>query len=141
MLAITDLRNLQLNDQISVRTYGPVDAKAQFDGVLLARLNAKGLPGDANAASHHANIYRLLPDSLKAIYADDWQSYNYLMVEEADGQIRYIGEAWLIQEAIYINTVASAQITLSDFRDPDATYVKNLLIANGYTVEGVKITT
>jgi len=137
MLNAVTIHEIALNDNIKMSLYSGMSGRVDIEGTVLARLNSDGVPASANAPVHHSNIYRHLPDNIKAIYPDDWTGYNYLMVKTTDGALLYIGEAWIIESALYVNSVTTATITLTDFRDPDTTALRALLLSNGYNIDKI----
>jgi hypothetical protein len=139
MLNAVTVHQLTLNDNVQMSLYSAMSGRVEIEGKILARLNSDGVPASANAATHHANIYRHLPDNVKAIYPDDWTAYNYLMIKANDSAILYVGEAWIIESALYVNTVSKATITLTDFRDPDTTAIRALLLSNGYKIDKIEV--
>lgn len=132
------LAEISIGDNINFTLYGAVNGKVEFSGKVISRLSSDGIPNTSTVPTDHVNIYRDLPLEVQEGIEDDYTSYNYVAVKTTDG-VFYIGEPWLVVSTLTLDNINTATITLTGFRDSDAVPLRQLLTAQGYTVDKIKV--
>ena len=121
-------------DNITATLYSAVNGAGQINGKVLGVVHSQGVPPTSTAPTDHVNVYRDMSPIVQATIEDDWRSYNYIMLENADGGIVYIGTPWIVSGSLLRSDTRTATLILENFPDVDIENVRSLLAANGYVV-------
>lgn len=129
--------NYTVGQKLEVTLCANISNQATFTGTLIGTITSPAVPPTANAAINHANIWPSIPAEIQAQLSDDYRSYKYIILQQADGTIRYIGTAWIITEATIIVGTFSAVITVVDMESDRRAFIRALLEENGFTVASI----
>lgn len=135
-IAIDDVK---VKDNLTFSMYGIVNGTSEISGVVISRMSAIAVPPTSSAPTDHVNIYRDLPQEIKDVIEDDWQSYNYIAIKR-ETDVLYIGEPWIVLGTLFRDDISLAVITLNGFRDSDVVPLRTLLESNGYSVKKINLT-
>jgi len=126
-------------DYVSFSTYYPIRGISNFVGKVRATLSSEYLAPTSTAPTDHVNVYRTLPESIKLLTKDDWESYDYAAIALPDGNVVHIGIPWIVEASLSLNSTRFLDVHIGPFSDADELAVINLLTLAGYPVLSSKI--
>lgn len=132
-------KDFNLGNSITLSIYGTIGGANSFEGEVVSVINGAHIPSDANGFANHSNIYGALPEEVRNVTPDRYNSYNYVMLNTGAG-IVYIGIPWIRADSVQDNTTSTTEVRVIDTYN-DNTRLTNVLRSNGYDVIGINTIT
>lgn len=125
------LSNLRIGDEVSFELRVSSVLGQNYDHVKVVGI----VPANAchyfgsDVYAIHEQVFKLLPDgSVK----NDPESYQYILVEDLNGQKRVIGLPWINESTIKVHLRKVAVFTVPDIKQEDVVKIRDVIARYGY---------
>lgn len=132
-----NISNVILDDVVSFSTYSGALSDIA-DGIVVGFSAGSTLRDPTNAATRHANIWPAIPE--EDLIANDFTSYDYVLIRKTDNQLIEIGIPWIIPVTLTRSLRATATIIINDFDPNKKDAIRELLALNGFAPDSFVIT-
>lgn len=128
------LEIMTIGKQVTFSIYGTIDSRSSFSGTVIGTNDGRYLPLIAQAEVNHVNIYPTLPENQKELYSNLYYDYTYYTVRTDNGEVYYIGEAWIIAATLSEVLPVGCNIVLTDFDESKLTQLQLTLEQAGFNI-------
>lgn len=139
MAALFNTSNYSFGQKLQVLLVANMGGKRDFTGKYVGMVTAMAVPSVNSVNVIHQNMWPAIPDEIKTTISDNYRSYQYIVLEQDDGTLLYIGTPWIIAEAVVVVGTYTAVLTISPLPTDSVTELKAIMEANGYTVTNAEV--
>ena len=131
-IAVADVK---IGDVITLTAHGTNALPNIIDAEVLSITSGTALRSPVDASTAHANVYPTLPQNVKELFRDDFQSYNYLVLRRSDDTIVEYGFPWIVTSTLTRKDRKTGTVTIRDFDSSVETSVREFLAVRGLDFE------
>lgn len=132
-----NIGDFTLGAEVSFSIHGTIGGANTFSGEVVSAIGGAHIPPNANGFTNHSNIYPALPDEVRAVTDDSYNSYNYVALSTGAADLVYIGIPWIADSTLQTVNETTKSVTVKDPFN-DSLRLSQVLKTNGYEVTAVE---